>query len=165
MITLEDPRWKMMQGGYRVPYDPTAALRKIEESQDLELAWEELWEELHHQGDVGEASYACIPYLVSIHERSDRLNWNLFAIAALIEIERRRERNPAIPDWLIDSYEQAWNVLLSLALKQLPRANDALEIRAMLATIAIAKGDFKLGNFLCSVDDGELDDIVAERRG
>ena len=25
--------------------------------------WEVVWDELHHQGDVGEATYALIPYL------------------------------------------------------------------------------------------------------
>lgn len=165
MITLDDPRWKMMQGGYRVPYDPTPALRKIEEGNDVGPAWEELWQELHHQGDLGEASYACIPYLVGIHEKNDRLDWNLFALASTIELVRHRESNPAIADWLIDSYEQAWKRLLALALKQLPRAKSTDEIREMLAAIAIAKGDTKVGKILWSIEEGELDEIIADRRG
>jgi hypothetical protein len=28
-----------------------------------EADWNILWDDLHHQGDVGEASYAVVPYL------------------------------------------------------------------------------------------------------
>ena len=46
MLPLFDVKWATLAGGHRVPYDPSAALAKLEQGQDV---WEELWNELHHQ--------------------------------------------------------------------------------------------------------------------
>jgi len=154
-----------MRGGYRQPYDPALVLRDIDQGVRLKSAWDELWNELHHQGDVGECSYACVPVLVSIHENQDRLDWNLFSLVSTIEIERHRASNPPIPDWLVSSYESAWRSLLTLALKQLPRANGLTEVQSMLAAIAIAKGNLKLGKLILCVDESEFDEIFSERWG
>src|SRR5690242_20920662 len=56
-MEYDDPRWVGLQGGYRIPYDPRNALHSLEANTNVEKVWEELWTELHHQGDVGEASY------------------------------------------------------------------------------------------------------------
>lgn len=164
MISFDDPIWKTLRGGYRQPYDPTSVLREIDQGVGLTSAWDELWNKLHHQRDVGECSYACVPILVSIHENQDRLDWNLYSLASTIEIERHRESNPPIPDWLVESYESAWRSLLTLALKQLPRASGVTEVQSMLAAIAIAKGNLKWGKLILDVDESEVDEIL-ERWG
>jgi hypothetical protein len=66
MLDLADPRWEKMSGGYKVPFDPRPLLKKLEKDQDSTETWSELWNELHHQGDVGEASFAAVPQLVRI---------------------------------------------------------------------------------------------------
>jgi hypothetical protein len=66
MLGFDDERWNHLTGGYKIPFDPRPSLRKLESQQDTPTAWEELWEQLHHQGDVGDASYAAVPELVSI---------------------------------------------------------------------------------------------------
>ena len=48
-------------------------------------AWEELWDGLHHQGDIGSASLAAIPHIAIISKDFDSLDWNVYAIAGLIE--------------------------------------------------------------------------------
>ena len=53
----DDDRWHKLRGGYKVEYDPRPALKRLISKTEIEAAWHELWEELHHQGDVGEASY------------------------------------------------------------------------------------------------------------
>lgn len=59
MLKLDDPRWSEMEGGYRIPFDPRPLFGKLQANQDVETVWNELWNELHHQGDVGEASPGC----------------------------------------------------------------------------------------------------------
>jgi hypothetical protein len=105
MLSLTDPRWRSLKGGYRRVYDASGALRRLEEGHDV---WDELWEELHHQGDVGEASYAAVPQLVRISRDGGHRDWNLYALVARIEIERHRKSNPPIPDWLLADYSSAW---------------------------------------------------------
>jgi hypothetical protein len=58
MFNFEDERWKKFLGGYRRAFDPRAALQRLESNVHVKEAWHELWGGLHHQGDVGEASFA-----------------------------------------------------------------------------------------------------------
>lgn len=44
MLSLDDPRWKHLQGGDRVPYDASVALARLARGEDV---WDELWQELH----------------------------------------------------------------------------------------------------------------------
>ena len=52
-MDYDDPRWEGLQGGYRVFYDPCNALRSLENNKNVDEAWSELWNELHHQGTLG----------------------------------------------------------------------------------------------------------------
>jgi hypothetical protein len=61
MLGLDDGKWKTLLGGYRKPYNPVPILQKLKEQGNVEACWEELWNELHHQGDVDLASYASVP--------------------------------------------------------------------------------------------------------
>jgi len=49
-----------------------AGLQRLAAGMDRDAAWAELWQGLHHQGDVCEASYAAVPHLVRIQpDRGD----------------------------------------------------------------------------------------------
>jgi hypothetical protein len=113
-MDLDDPAWGRLLGGYRVPYDPRKALRALEQGDDTEGAWAELWNELHHQGDVGAASYAAVPHLVRIHAARGVPDWNTYALVAIVEEARRESRNPRLPANLRDAYEAAWHQLVEL---------------------------------------------------
>jgi hypothetical protein len=58
MLGAGDQRWSTLKSGYRMPFDPRPLVSQLEDAQHVEEAWSELWDELHHQGDVGEVSYA-----------------------------------------------------------------------------------------------------------
>lgn len=163
MISLDDNRWEGLKGGYKLPYDPRPALRQLEAGGDRESSWEELWNELHHQGDVGEVSYAAVPHLVRIATQSSLVDWNLYALVGTIEIERHRKTNPPVPGWLVKSYRQAWRDLLHLAMRDLPRVEDPVAISAILGVIALAKGQLKLGAFILHSDPSEIDEWLEER--
>jgi predicted N-acyltransferase len=66
MLSFDDERWNHLTGGYKTPFDARPFLRRLENQQDTETAWQELWEELHDQVDVGDASYAAIPELLRV---------------------------------------------------------------------------------------------------
>jgi hypothetical protein len=59
--------------------------------------WHELWDELHHQGDVGEASYAAVPIIVESYQKRGVIDWNAYAIVAIIELARNERDNPDVP--------------------------------------------------------------------
>jgi hypothetical protein len=157
MLPLDDPKWDELMGGYGVPYDPSDALRRLENGEDV---WDELWEELHHQGDVGEASYATIPHLVRIGKSLPCRDWNFYGLISTIEVERHRKSNPPLPNWLAQPYIEAMRGLLEVALSDLGSVEDRLTIRSILGAIALAKGDLKLGALISNSDATEIDESL-----
>jgi hypothetical protein len=142
-MDFDDERWSQLLGGYRIPYDPRSALRALETETGADLAqtWSDLWENLHHQGDVGEASYAALPAIANLVIGRGVTDWNPFALAAVIEEARyENARNPPLPSWLERDYANAWTKLFEAALKLLPRATDASEISSLLAVLALHQG-------------------------
>jgi hypothetical protein len=163
MLSLEDPRWNGLTGGYRTPYDPRAALKRLRSDGASQEAWHELWNELHHQGDVDEASYAAVPVLVGIHSETHGLDWNLYALSATIEIERHRKTNPALPDWVRTDYDQAWPDLVEAALDDVRASTDPLLLQSGLAVVAIGKGMLRLGALISDLDESELQEILESK--
>jgi len=139
-MDFSDERWAGLSGGYRLPYDPRSALQMLLSHPEHKLAWEELWGELHHQGDIGDAAYASVPTLAEIAARDGSRDWNAFALAALIEECRLEPRNPPLPDWLSADYRQAWTRLFQLALAKLPDASDETLINSLMTVLATHKG-------------------------
>jgi hypothetical protein len=160
MLNYDDPRWETLRGGYKVPYNPVPTLRKLETGIAVQDAWEELWNELHHQGDVGEASYAAVPHLVRIHKEKRNLDWSLYAVASIIEIERHRRTNPLLPDWLKRDYENAWRELTKLAIEDLVSANDRTTVQSLLASIALGKGLLTMGAIIAEFTEDERIEIL-----
>jgi hypothetical protein len=159
MPSLTDPAWRELRGGYGLAYDASLPLRRVEGGGS---AWDELWNELHHQGDLGEASYAAVPHLVRIYaSRADR-DWNLYAFAATIEVERHRRANPPLPGSVELDYANAWHHLKHLALRDLQGQPSPLLLRSALAVIAISSGDLKLGALLHYVEEDEVRGYVED---
>jgi len=107
MISLDDARWSNMTGGYRMPLDPRPLIKRLDTDADTTAVWQDLWDELHHQGDVGEASFAAVPFLVESYRKQRVLDGNTFAIVAIIELARKEGKNPDVPQWIAEDYFQA----------------------------------------------------------
>jgi hypothetical protein len=165
MLALDDVRWKQMTGGYKGPYDPRPALVLLESNGADETAWDELWSELHHQGDVGEASYAAVPHLVRIYRKHGRPDWNTYAIVATVELARDSSGNPPVPEWLAGGYRRALDDLAAVALAQLPDAADSETVRSMLAIVAIWKGARTYGHVLAELTEDEVQELEEQAFG
>lgn len=161
MLSYDDERWNDLTGGYKAPFDPRPSLRKLESDQDTAAAWRELWEELHQQGDVGDASYAAVPELVRIHRTQSTTDWNLYAMVATIELARTESQNPGLPDWLRQDYFSSIQELAQMGTKDILPAEESETIRAILSVIAIAKGFRTHGKFLVEYSEDELLEMEA----
>ncbi|MBM2715039.1 hypothetical protein JQK88_28215 [Mesorhizobium caraganae] len=157
MLDINDERWSNLQGGYKVVYDPRPALRALALRYDDKSVWDEFWEELHHQGDVGDASYAAIPEIVRISTEHVPANWAAYGLAAVIEEARRTdERNPPIPDWIEPHYNTAWRTLFHLALRDLETETDETFLSQALAVVALHRGMLGLARMtMCTEDERE----------
>lgn len=139
-----------------MPFDPRPALRKLEHEEDTATAWEELWNELHHQGDVGDASYAAVPELVRIYRNGGGAGWNLYAMVAIIELARTEPQNPELPDWLREDYLRSIQELAQMGTKDIWSAEDADAKLSILSVVAIARGLRRHGKFLALYSEDEL---------
>lgn len=159
MLTFDDERWNHLMGSYKTPFDPRPSLKRLESKQSSATAWQELWEELHHQGDVGKASYAAIPELVRIHRNGGAANWNLYALVATIELARTEPHNPELPDWLQEDYFRSLQELAQMGTRDILRADEREATRAILSVVAIAKGLRMHGKFLLAYSEDELSEM------
>jgi hypothetical protein len=161
MLSLDDERWAELKGGYRMPVDARPLLRRLERDPCDKAVWHELWEELHHQGDVGEASYAAVPHLVRICTDGADLDWNLFALVGTIEIQRPQGTNPPLPGWLQPDYSAALEELAKVALARLLLPNDQETTRSMLAVVALWKGLPIHAAAILDFDGDELSELLS----
>jgi hypothetical protein len=156
MLSLDDDRWSGLKGGYRTPFDPRSLLKKIESGADLGATWHELWGELHHQGNVGEASYAAVPHLVRIHRQNGIPDWNPYALVACIELARTKGDNPALPVWLAEEYFDSIQELAKIGITEFSIAKTPADIRGILMILALSKGARTYARLILEYSEEEL---------
>ena len=114
---MDNKLWKELQGGYKIDYDASIPLRQLEEAKDEEEVkkiYDELWNELHHQGDVGLASYLALPQLVRIAKAKGLFDSNVLGLCSVIEQQRHLGHNPPLPQEYMDALELQRRVRLEL---------------------------------------------------
>lgn len=165
-LTLDDPRWAELEGGYRkTSYDASKALKKLEKvtnAKEAQEIYQELWDELHHQGDIGIASYYAVPHMVRIAKEKGIIDWNVLGLVSLIEIQRHKT-NPPIPQALYPIYHNSLIELSVLVTNILSEDWDLNTTSAALAVMAIAKGQVKLGNAIQNLDSEDVIDEFLEQ--
>ena len=159
MLSLDDNRWGTLTGAYRMKCDPRPLLAKLESGRDRATTWHELWDELHHQGGVGDASYAAVPHIVSIHRKHGVVDWNTYAIVACIESARTKGENPKVPEWFEKDYFRSIQELAQLGISEISRTDEREAVRAILSVVAIVKGLRTHGRFLLEYEEDELLDM------
>lgn len=158
-MKLTDKFWAKLDGGYRTLYDVSVPLIKMEQSGDPAVhaaIWEELWQNLHHQGDVGLASYMALPQLVRITKEKGLVDWNLFALCSIIEQQRHENDNPDLPTAAQKYYQDGLTELNELALETLKTDQEDTLFTTALAAIATCSGRTRLGKALVQLEDEEV---------
>ena len=96
---------------------------------------------------------------VRIHRTSGVVDWNTYAIVAIIELARGKGNNPEVPKWLEEDYLRAIRELSEIGAAEIWRTDEPDAVRAILSVIAIAKGLRTHGRFLVEYSEDELLDI------
>ncbi|GAA4317657.1 hypothetical protein GCM10023149_15310 [Mucilaginibacter gynuensis] len=158
-LDLDNPIWKKLEGGYRnTKYDASVALKILEKANNLaeyDKVYKELWDELHHQGDIGLASYYAVPHLVRIASEKQLVDYNVLALVALIEVRRYRD-NPKVPNALLPYYNEALATLGELAKFSMNKDWDLTLASSALAAIAVSKGQHKLAEAIFALDSEDV---------
>ena len=162
-MTLEDKLWKNLQGGYGTNYDASIPLKQLEGATDkakIGKILEELWDELHHQGDVGLASYLAVPQLVRIGRDKGLFDWNLLGLCSVIEQQRHLGNNPPLPTEFKNYYENGLARLKQFIISNITRELDKETLRTALSALATCTGQIKLGKAILELDDDVLEEFL-----
>ncbi len=159
-MRLDDERWVGLEGGYRVPFDPRPLLVHLRLAPEDAGLWGELIDGLYHQGDVGEASYAAVPVMVSFAVALETMPWQMLVLVASIEMARTDGKNPPVPDWLEEEYGDALATLAEECMRRLPDVEVVEEARGMLAILALWKGFPMFARAVLEYSEEELAEIL-----
>ncbi|HNR18038.1 MAG TPA: hypothetical protein PKG90_15330 [Chitinophagaceae bacterium] len=166
MIGLDDSKWKELDGGYRMAYDASVPLKGLEQAitdEETDAVFAELWNELHHQGDVGLASYYAVPHFIRIAKEKNLYNWNVFGLIATIEIARH-SNNPTLPEELEPVYLHALQKELpELITKVIADKWDMTMTAAILSSLAVSKGHIEMADAILKMEDEDLPGCVSPR--
>lgn len=161
MIDLDDTTWQNLNGGYRIPFDASPALKSLELDEDDEAAWSELWENLHHQGDVDTASFAAVPHLVRLHSRKTSINWQFIGLIATIEVARWTLDNPDIPIELYDDYINALNDAKTLGIDRMMFNGTTEYLASYFGLVASLHGNRQLAQAILTLDNDVIADLLS----
>ena len=162
MIDLDSDIWIELEGGYRVVYDASTPLKRLKLSvnaDEQKEIWEELWNELHHQGDVGVASYLAVPQLVKIARKKGVFDWNILGLCGVIEQQRLLGDNPKLPEEFQDYYDTGLADLQQFVLENLGAKMDNSTYALALSTLATCNGRVELGKAIAELQGA---DVLAE---
>lgn len=165
MIKLDDIRWKEFDGGYRIAYDASVPLKRLEQAtspEEIDTIFAELWRELHHQGDVGLASYFSVPHILRIATEKEIFNFNVFGLVSTIEIERHKN-NPLLPTEFEAEYLQSLRDSISALVKiGLHKPWDLTLAATVLTALAVSKGHLPMAHAISKMEDEQLTEEFLE---
>lgn len=158
MLSLESPRWESLSHAYSSASNIPTILRDLQhESPSVwEQAWDDAWGALCHQGTVYTATYAAIPYIVDLADRttnSERRDAYLIFVGAVALSADAAE----IPDDLRADYSDAITQADPLVIEalELQPAREAVVIY-LLKAIAALRGCTGTAQLIEGFADGEL---------
>lgn len=143
MLSLDSPRWAELAHAYGSAADIPlwlSALASVPPSANDAEPWFSLWSALAHQGDVYDASFAAVPYVVqALASAPMQADSSYFHFPAWVEI--CRVRNGAdIPSDLQTAYFEALSLIPALVADAATREWDEDFLACALAALAAAKG-------------------------
>lgn len=164
MLPLDDPRWKFYTGGYQNFYDASDALRRLLKEGAGSGALQELGEELCHQGDLGTASYASLPWLVEYVRRCPELDSQVLGLILTIEFGRPFNRHE-LPLEIRTGYERAIRDLPEVVLSKRCSSWTDSQMHLAAAVLAMAEGNPWFARTYYELDRAMLDHLLTEEFG
>lgn len=134
-------------------YDASKVLRGLTDGASGKTAYQELWEQLHHQGDLGEASYASVPWLIEITRRSPLPDWNPLALVCTIELAR--PSNQEVPPELQEGYFKSLGSIPSVLADKPCAVWDDLFTQVASAALALSRGHRAFAEIYLEFEFGE----------
>ena len=160
-LPFDDNRWLTLTSGRGSSLDPRPLLTQIKTSSTQQDVWDQIWDELYHQGDIGTASLVSVPYLVQTHMEGQSPDWNVYSFVSLVELRRGQAENPDTPEWAEADYHSALRSLSICGLRELPIATDSSTKRSILGLLAITHDARVYGRVLAELSEDEVEELLS----
>ncbi|MET0637930.1 MAG: hypothetical protein ABWZ25_18000 [Chitinophagaceae bacterium] len=147
-MELDDRLWATLDGAFRLPFNASRPLRKLQDADTAEETSEiftVLWENLYNQGDVGLASYLSVPQLIRIAIEKKSFDQNFIGLILVIENSRINGRNPELPVEFDSLYFGALTRFEQYLLSGFKKITDRTALLFTLALFATLNGQPELG--------------------
>lgn len=164
-MDLDNEIWGKLSGGYKIHYNASVPLKQLwltDDSKLIENIFLDLWDNLHHQGDVGFASYLALPQLVNLCINKKSFDWNYIGLCLIIEQCRETEGNPSLPKDFEYEYFDSLEKLEQYLLFNFKKINNPTSIRLTLALFATINKQRKLGKAILNLDEDVLEDFLEQ---
>jgi hypothetical protein len=164
MLPLDDLRWLDLIGGYQVRYDASEAIERLLNDSDKSAALVELENELCHQGDLGSAAYAAVPWIVEHIRRRTDLDARAVGLVLTIEFGRPFQRDP-LPVELQGWYHAAIRQLPDIVLSKRGAPWDDLQVQVAASVLALAAGNVWFARTYYELDRVQLQHMLNDEFG
>jgi hypothetical protein len=164
MIPLNDPRWQSYVGGYQVAFDASMPLMTLLSGEDAADAIEVLKNELCHQGTLGSASYAAVPWLVEYQRRCPDLDAEVVGLVLAVEFARPFNRLE-MPEELQLGYQSAIRDLPEIVLSKRNGPWDDGQVLVGAACLALGQSNRWFARTYFELDRAMLDHIIEREFG
>ena len=164
-MNLENNIWSTLAGGYKVTYDASVPLKQLlltNDKTEVDIVFADLWDNLHHQGDVGLASYLSVAHIVSACIDKKSFDWNYIGLPLVIEQCRLSERNPVLPTEYKEEYINALKALEQYLLVNFKSITNPDSLRLSLALFATLNGQANLGKAIGNLDEDVLNEFLEQ---
>lgn len=131
-------------------------------TKDRQEIFDELWENLHHQGAVGLASYLALPHLIDICIATKLLDRNFIGLCVAIENCRINGENPELPNQYNEIYFSSLMKFEKYLLANLKNIHDRDGFRLVLSLLATLNGQPQLGMAIEKLDEDGLDGFLSK---
>jgi len=162
-MNLQNDNWANLDGGHRTPYDASIPLKKLRSTNDPKIItniFRDLWDNLHHQGDVGHASYFSVPTLVDICIPKTSLDWNFIGLCLVIEHCRFSSNNPILPKQFEQEYFDSLSKFEQYLLTHFKKIKDKTSLRLTLSLFATLNEQRELGKAINQLDEDTLEQFL-----
>ncbi len=166
MLPLNDKRWMELRHAYGKANDTPDYIKQLHDDPSprrdyKDEPWFSLWSSLCHQGDVYEASYAALPHIVDVAcNSSGSIDLGFFLLPASIEIARKNQHGPKVPEYLSEAYHSAIERLNECVAMHRNESWDQYMLIAAFSAQAVSKGHHRVAEAILNLDDSLIDRLI-----
>lgn len=165
-LPLDSDRWVELRGG-RGRYDAAPILEELLEGfLPLERFWSIAWDELHHQGAVGNASYLALPWIWHHYQnRGLEPDEELLWFSGVVERCRRAgEAETLLPDYAA-AYHRSLREIAAVAAAGEAAARSFGAAKASCHLLAVLGGQDALAELLDLLEEDQIPGLIDQLDG